>query len=1077
MQPLSIRRLELEGLWLELNDAERAHWTARPFQQRIGHLCHRLVALFNAKLQAKEVVAAEGDEASSELYEKSCEKADFGEGFYLVFYTRQVASLSRLAQSLLKINPEAKSKVTATRVEHVGFLFREKAYTKPGQRAELKSDVYALTTSDAWRVVSKYTNLSFPHKIAQRLLENKVHNVVYQDLVGNALRTDKDFKEDEALPATRYLDRFIIEFTAPVRKCSSLFRLTSFANKGNKLPKSVPQAKIERGAVRFQTQLTLDEYPALLDHLSKVFHEESTYFVKVGQKQKMVDELGEVEPDAKIGNAANFLEVNAAESQALDKLMDEALWKAYQTGESINLFVSCRLLRDFAQSTSFRLVSRLIPRDELEHCQWNTPKNAEEIMQVLRDHIPAFKECKTADAFIRLFKQVKMEFNIRGSYEKCSLRKLFGGEVRISETQKTYFLVSGTWYAISSDFVRELQSEFQKLLKDCLLAEDDPLSLKRAWPTQAEIDTAKQAGTGLYAEDVYNRTYLPDPNFLVGDRVCVEDVELFDLLKIFPQKLQPEIACYFVKKDLGNTTRDVASQLRVSASLIHECLSTATPLNPSRIDQLCKALETRYPNCLNKVGGKDALVKALTQAPLTYVYALYDPRQKGTLFDDIKKKDHLQVQDLVKIEGHNAAIDPLRIFQGLQALQLITQEGFLTAKFRAIDKKTFTDEVGEALNCPKVRASELHDLICNTVRLSSNSIIALLELLKVRKQLEKKKIAFKICVIPKAADAVKASSSQAVIQAPKLAPVAHILPLVESSIFTLDGRSYLIEDTVGDGTCGVHAQFGIKINNRFYCQHGSLVARNELATELEALRNEPGNYPRGAHCLNDYRLLLLDLLIETGAKGINGKALASKLGPKAGQYQTSAAAIVERRDEASKNLPQVFCETFRKMLNGNARKFPGLLALMTPGLNEADRIAQKANWGNDDTSLLQAFHLHRVAIQQYFADPQFTAAFKAPHFLFTQLDTARAALDALKNQIYGDNEVHAAYSSCLRDTNYWFETNELCLFALMRGQGVKIVYQDIHGAIAIAHEVLAQQPDTRIVFHRDRHFMRCTQLA
>ncbi|KAL3864020.1 hypothetical protein ACJMK2_005732 [Sinanodonta woodiana] len=61
------------------------------------------------------------------------------------------------------------------------------------------------------------------------------------------------------------------------------------------------------------------------------------------------------------------------------------------------------------------------------------------------------------------------------------------------------------------------------------------------------------------------------PTFLHGDKILVENVELFDILKITKDKLY----LYHVKEGVGQKTRDAASQIRISANLINKARETS----------------------------------------------------------------------------------------------------------------------------------------------------------------------------------------------------------------------------------------------------------------------------------------------------------------------------------------------------------------------------------------------------------------------------------------------------------------------------------------------------------------------
>lgn len=1079
IQPLSIRRLSIARIEQTLSAADRQHLQTRPANERLAFLCRRIIGLVNKKLQDKghKETTNDGEVELKGFFEPAGERQDAGNGFSLLFYSRQIMTISKLAQAVASLNINGTTeKMQACRVEMIGFLFRQHMYQNPDQTIETYDDLYTLTVSDAWRGVAQFTEFEFPQYVLMRLLESKVHSVVYQELVGNSLRTDKDFKEQEELQPTRYFDKFITQLTSRIRPQASVYRLKAFCNTGNKLPKKETQVKIEMGAIRFQKHLALGDYPPLLDHLSHIHHRKITYEVKVGDKQVILPENGPEEKDKEVLSFWKYLKpVEPAEKAALESLMDQTLWKAFQEGVPAPLFFCHRLVKDYARSSSFRLVSRLISNDKQNECTWDSPKSATEMLHLLRNVVPSLHSCQNANDFVAILKEIKIEFKVNEKTEKCALRKMFGGEIRITETQKSYFHVNGLWLSLSPEYLRWVHTEFRQLLADCLLKPGDPRVLQHQWPTDADIAQAKRQNQGLYAENVYNLSYYNTPNFLIGDRICIEKIELFDLLQIVPQGIAPEVVLYHVKGGFGQPTRAVASQIRVSATLLHESLSTSTPEALSRLDQVCTSLEKIYPNCLQKVGGRNAFLSSFTRKQITYVYAVYDDSKSGRLLaNELMKKEFLTAEDLYKLEGH----EPIAILQSLQRAGFLTQQGNLTSKFQSSTQEQFKETMSAELHCAKVRAQELYQHINHVAVSSFESLIARLELIKLRRQLEKKQIAFRICEIPQAGGfqygaQPNAAAPPAVVHAQALVIPPQIFPLTAGQVFLYLGTQYQIQDTVRDGTCALYAVFGDRINGRYYYNGGREVARQSFANELLACVNNHMAHPRGQEVLNRYYQIVGDLLLGRTAQGTNGRAFGTKLGAKARQYRDSWTALQNTLHRAQQGLNTTFVTTFNKMKTKNARNFDQLMAIFGPGLPPAQLNQLAQQLATNPHQLEQAFNYHRAAIEHFFRQPNFPVTYNAPCGYFVQIQNTNAALQAIINQFCADPEVFQVYLACIRDGDYWFDTNDICLAGLLRGQGIRIFMQLPNGDIGIADQILETLPNCRQIFHQERHFMRC----
>jgi len=111
------------------------------------------------------------------------------------------------------------------------------------------------------------------------------------------------------------------------------------------------------------------------------------------------------------------------------------------------------------------------------------------------------------------------------------------------------------WYYVSHDYFALVQKAFVELLQKNLLKPGRPGHLSKRWtPDQDE-----------YA---YNKCYKNESGFIVGDKVLVNNLEVFDLL----QSKDGVTYIYHVKDGFSQTTRDACSQLNNSAKFIRHGL-------------------------------------------------------------------------------------------------------------------------------------------------------------------------------------------------------------------------------------------------------------------------------------------------------------------------------------------------------------------------------------------------------------------------------------------------------------------------------------------------------------------------
>ncbi len=84
------------------------------------------------------------------------------------------------------------------------------------------------------------------------------------------------------------------------------------------------------------------------------------------------------------------------------------------------------------------------------------------------------------------------------------------------------------------------------------------------------------------SEKDYNKSYSTENGFIVGDRITVKYIELFDLM--FQDQKSNSTFLYHVKKDFGQTTRVACSQVMNCAKVIG-CIMQGKSAKPDIIEE------------------------------------------------------------------------------------------------------------------------------------------------------------------------------------------------------------------------------------------------------------------------------------------------------------------------------------------------------------------------------------------------------------------------------------------------------------------------------------------------------------
>ena len=123
----------------------------------------------------------------------------------------------------------------------------------------------------------------------------------------------------------------------------------------------------------------------------------------------------------------------------------------------------------------------------------------------------------------------------------------------ITHAGKTYFLLSGKWFEVSASYIEQIQKDFLNLIKQLDIGANE-IELQN-WPKSD-------------SEGSYNSKSLKHAEYINGDKVLTDNIELFDTLVHKGDKLY----VLHVKKEFNVKIRDVRSQILASAQVIENDL-------------------------------------------------------------------------------------------------------------------------------------------------------------------------------------------------------------------------------------------------------------------------------------------------------------------------------------------------------------------------------------------------------------------------------------------------------------------------------------------------------------------------
>ena len=408
---------------------------------------------------------------------------------------------------------------------------------------------------------------------------------------------------------------------------------------------------------------------------------------------------------------------------------------------------------------------------------------------------------------------------------RSALIKLFSGEIHIKDT--AYFFVHGAWQSLTFDYVAFIHWQFRELMRECLLDANDIRTLKRPWE-------------GKESEDSYNTAYILEPDMLIGDKVLAENnVELFDILQMTKKEaISRKMVWHCVKSGFQQQMRDLASQVRVSASVAHALASSSQAI-PPWFDQFCHELHVKNINYggINKIGGKEANnLLAIAKRQLTIVCDVCDTANRNVL-EDCFKQNAIHENDLGFFKG-------LSVRTKLIETEYLTSDGHPTPKFRGVTKEKFKAEVSTTLFCTKKDASDIYTKIKKLTMPSFGSLIAPLELVKLRRQVTKKGFGFKLHFIPEASDPRGKEYKDYAFASQFAKLLTMDIALHAGSQVTFKQQEFVLYNASDDNASALHAAFGTFENGKFFYPGGEKLARTNFAKALCSCINTKPRHPQ-----------------------------------------------------------------------------------------------------------------------------------------------------------------------------------------------------------------------------------------
>lgn len=675
-------------------------------------------------------------------------------GFQMVTYTQTIAFLPKFTRCYLDDEDERESHVNA-----IIFYFNSEK-------------VFAVTKRNSWHVVRSAVShkCKFPQKIAARLLSEEGSKSYSEiQIVGDnraATYVRKNPKPTDSLEPVIYT-----YFIASLRPDASLRGLDIFDG-DKRMKKNNINVNIGLGYVRIEKEFTPTEWFRIIAHLS---------LIDEGIATKTTGNQDEKPTEAFLQYLQQVVDATRDE---LNKELYRILFNVYHKNDlsEFQFELSHSFSKDFYLSSKYKLSYGN------EVFFFNHRPSLKEVLESI-DTLPnAFKyfnqnrtiqknELKPIEKFERIINKLKFGFLLdnrkdANDFHEENLINFIEGNAFYEG--RLHWRVLNKWCYLYDDYYKIVHRQYLRCLQKDLLPTNKPAQLKVPWEKgEEEHDFAKK---------YYMNEKLP--GYILGDRVKPDPhkVEIFDLLFIDPcESHKNRVFLYHIKKGFDGETRVASQQLLTSLETI---LRSSSSMRGDYVEDWYDALlQKYYPN-----EPRPAVLCSLTQFKIalndaTMVLALRadldfcEPPSSKTFFPEsgkIQKSLHLEkllkekvtIDDLEKNLRRKSAFKRLesafptaassdvkqriqdiakQILEYLKELDYVDGQNEATSKLIYSTETAFKSDFKQYMNANS--AATVYSRLLPEYQTRFKSLIAKLQLLRTKKEVEGNGRIFKICEI------------------------------------------------------------------------------------------------------------------------------------------------------------------------------------------------------------------------------------------------------------------------------------------------------------------------------------------
>lgn len=398
-------------------------------------------------------------------------------GFHLKIYYCSVQIFSKIGRMVQNLGVQIP---TSRENSFLIFLYRTSKVAK---------EIFALTRGNRGsHPIQHFTDFTFPRSITFRLLDPEQQSKESSKRIIGPVMADQQTLRAKLAFDPNQLHKIYTGFQTCLRENASLLEFEPFHNQNGKVPEKTAEVEVGEGRIRFHKELSLDQYPPVLDHLSKIDHKQPTYCYEHPAPKRRKREEDNTEQFAFL---EYFTPVADTVSAQLNDFAHMEVAAQIRGERSLDWELSHPLLDDYFRARTFRYQYKRSNGGTITS-EWHEQRlTFPELMKKLHREVPHLR--LNQKTLAQEIPKIYYGFKKGSHFEMRPLLHCISGQVR-ALNQAQYFKLNNRWYQINEDLLTTIDTNFKLMLheKGVLMKETSLGALTRPWQPRGAKHTPHQ---------------------------------------------------------------------------------------------------------------------------------------------------------------------------------------------------------------------------------------------------------------------------------------------------------------------------------------------------------------------------------------------------------------------------------------------------------------------------------------------------------------------------------------------------------------------------------------------------------